>query len=57
VKLQSKVNSLVLDNIVNGMWPLYTVEKPSFKNLMIGLAPNSKGPGRKTLAVQIDIKT
>lgn len=47
MKLQSKVNSLVLDNIVNGMWPLYTVEKPSFKNLMTGLAPKFKGSRKK----------
>ena len=46
----------MLDCIVDEMRPLYTVEKPSFKNLITGLAPYAKFLGRKGLAVQIDAK-
>ena len=53
---QSKVNSLVLGYIMDAMRPLYTVERPSFKNLISGLAPYAKVPGRKALAVQIEAK-
>ena len=38
------------------MRPLCTVEKPSFKNLITGLAPYPKVPGRKALAMQIEAK-
>ena len=53
---RSKENSLVLDYIVNEMRPQYTVEKPSFKNMITGLAPYAKVPGRKAFAVQIEAK-
>ena len=53
---RSKVNSSVLDYIVDEMQPLYTVEKLSFKNLITGLAPYENVPGRKALAVQIEVK-
>ena len=53
---QSKVNSLVLDYIMDELQPLYTFQKPSFKNLITDLAPYAKVSGRKALAMQIEAK-
>ena len=36
--------------------PMYTVEKPSFKNMITGLSLYVKVPGRKALAGQIEAK-
>ena len=50
------MNSLVLDYIMDEMQPLYTFEKPSFQNLITGLALYAKDPGRKALTMQIEAK-
>lgn len=54
--LQRDVDSLITDYIIGSMSPLYTVEKPTFKALVTGLAPGRHVLTRKTLSERINSK-
>ena len=53
---QTKVEDLITNYIVTEMRPLCTVEKPSFIELVTGLAPSRTVPCRKTMSVRINKK-
>jgi hypothetical protein len=51
---QHKVDSLILNYVVEEMRPLSTVEKPAFRNMITGINPSVTVMCRKTLASRID---
>lgn len=53
---QSKLDSLIVDYIVESMSPLSTVEKRGFVALVEGLVPGAKVMTRKTLSDRINAK-
>lgn len=51
---QHRVDSLILNYVVEEMRPLSTVEKPAFRNMITGINPSVTVMCRKTLASRID---
>lgn len=51
---QSKVDSLIISYIVQEMRPLSTIEKPAFRQMIIGINPATTVMCRKTLSTRLD---
>ena len=53
---QDKLDDLVMDYIIQELRPLCTVEKPAFRNLILGLSPSHTVMSRKTLNKRLSEK-